>query len=460
MLKSNPEKQSALFVATLASFLTPFMGASLNIALPQMGNEFSMDSATLNWVATSYLLAAAIFLVPFGKMADIHGRKKVFLLGIIIYTISSFTTAIAPNVLILLSSRVIQGMGGAMIYSTGIAILTSVFPVSERGKVLGINVAAVYLGLSLGPFLGGLLTEYLGWRSIFWINIPLGLIIITSILLFLKGEWAEAIGERFDLLGSLIYGLGLLLFMYGLSLLPAMNGFILTLLGVIILILFIRREISISYPILDIRLFKHNTVFAFSNLAALINYSATFASGFLLSLYLQYIHSLSPIQAGMILVAQPIMMTVFSPVAGRISDKIEPVIVASIGMALTAIGLCFFIFLKENTSHSYIIMGLIVQGLGFALFSSPNTNAIMSSVEKRFYGVASSTTGTMRLVGQMISMGIVFLIFNFYIGKKSFQADIFPELLVSIKVLFLLFTALCTLGVFASLARGKLNRLP
>ncbi|KAF0120985.1 MAG: transport protein, partial [bacterium] len=176
------DKNSALLVATLASFLTPFMGSSVNIALPSIGKEFfAMDAVLLSWVATAYLLAAVMFLVPFGKIADIHGRKRFFTYGIVIFTVSSFLSAISTSAIVLIAFRVLQGVGSAMIFGTSMAILTSVFPVGERGKALGITVAAVYLGLSLGPFLGGFLTQHFGWRSIFLITVPLGVIIIGFI---------------------------------------------------------------------------------------------------------------------------------------------------------------------------------------------------------------------------------------------------------------------------------------
>ncbi|GAH52610.1 unnamed protein product, partial [marine sediment metagenome] len=192
-------KKTVLLIATTASFLTPFMGSSINIALPSIGREFAMDAILLSWVATSYLLAAAVALVPSGRIADIHGRKRIFTYGIWIYTIAAALSAISNSAVMLISFRILQGIGGAMIGVTAIAMLTSVFPVGERGKVLGINVAAVYLGLSLGPVLGGLLTQHFGWRSIFWASVPLGLIVIASIFWKLRGEWADAKGEKFDL---------------------------------------------------------------------------------------------------------------------------------------------------------------------------------------------------------------------------------------------------------------------
>ncbi|ACS89781.1 MFS transporter [Thermococcus sibiricus] len=450
-------KRVVLLIVTLASFLTPFMSSSMNIALPSIGKEFSMNVVLLNWVATSYLLAAAIFLVPFGKIADIKGRKKVFSYGILIYALSSFLCAISTSSVMLISFRILQGIGSAMIFGTAVAILTSVFPPRERGKVLGINAAAVYLGLSLGPFLGGSLTQYLGWRSIFIANAVLGLITIILVLWKLKGDWAEAKGEKFDFIGSIVYSLSLAAIMYGFSLIPAMSGLWLVLVGVFMFLLFVRWEMKTKNPILDINLFRNNITFTFSNIAALINYSATFAVAFLLSLYLQYIKGFSPQNAGSILVAQPVVMAIFSPLAGRLSDRVEPGIIASAGMALTTVSLSLFTFLSEKTSLEVIVASLILLGFGLALFSSPNTNAIMSSVERRFYGVASATLATMRLTGQTLSMGIVMLIFAIYMGNVQITPQYYPIFLTSMKTVFIIFALLCFGGIFASLARGKVQ---
>jgi len=433
------------------------MGSSIAIGLPSIGDELAMDAILLGWVATAYLLAAAMFLVPIGRIADIYGRKRIFTYGMITYTAASLLSAISTSAAMLISFRVLQGIGGAMIFSTGVAILTSVFPPEERGRVLGINVAAVYAGLSLGPFVGGLLTQYLGWRSIFWANVPLGLLIIALIFWKLKGEWAEAKGEKFDIVGSIIYSLMLIAIMYGFTMLPELPGAGLILAGGLGIVAFVKWETKVKSPVLDVRLFRNNTVFALSNLAAFINYSATFAVSFLLSLYLQYIKGLTPQIAGLVLVAAPVVQAIFSPFAGRLSDKIEPRVVASLGMGLTVIGLIFFIFLGNTTSLWFIIAGLIILGFGFALFSSPNTNAIMSSVEKRFYGVASATLATMRQIGMMFSMGMVMLIFAIYLGRVQITPEYYAPFLSSLNTAFIIFTALCFGGIFASLARGKVR---
>jgi EmrB/QacA subfamily drug resistance transporter len=450
-------KRVSLIILTLSSFLTPFAVSSVNIALPSIGKEFAMDAISLSWVPSAYILSSAALLVPFGRIADLYGRKKVFNYGVLTYTVSSFLLALSYSAGMVIGLRVAQGIAAAMIFAPGVAILTSVFPDGERGRVLGINIAAVYIGLSLGPVLGGFLTQHFGWRSLFIFNVPLGLMILFLTFWKLKGEWAESKGEPFDFIGAAVYGLTLISIMYGFSLLPDVKGHGMILFGILGIFALIKREVSVKHPLLNVDLFRKNAVFAFSNLAALINYSATFAVSFLLSLYLQYIKGLTPQEAGLILIAQPTLQAICSPIAGRLSDKVEPRMVASVGMALTLLGLFSFVFLSQGTTVGFIILNLALLGLGFGLFSSPNTNAIMSSVDKRYYGVASATLGTMRMVGQMFSMGIAMLIFSIYIGKVqiAFQHD--ELFLKSVKTSFMVLSILCFGGIFASLARGKVR---
>jgi EmrB/QacA subfamily drug resistance transporter len=450
-------KRFVLFVTTLAAFLSPFGISSVNIALPSIGQEFLMDAILLSWVTTAYLLTSAMFLVPFGKIADIYGRKRIFTYGTLIFTLASVGSAISNSATMLICFRIVQGIGAAATYCVGAAILTSVFPSRELGKVLGINLAAVYIGYSVGPFLGGFLTHHLSWRSIFLVNVLLGMIVIFFIFWKLKVEGHEAKEGKFDLTGSIIYSITLLLIMYGFSRLSTMLGVWLILLGVLGILAFVKWETRIESPVLDINLFRNNRVFAFSNLAALINYSATFAVTFLLSLYLQYIKKLTPENAGLVLVSQPIVQAFFSPYAGKLSDRTEPRIVASIGMALTTVGLFLFIFLNEKTSLGFIVASLILLGFGFALFSSPNTNAVMSSVENRFYGVASGTLGTMRMMGMVLSMGITILIFSIYIGRVQITSEYYPLFLRCVRMAFTFLAVLCFGGILASLARGKVR---
>ena len=442
----------ALLVATLANFLTPFMSSAVNIALPAIGAEFGADAVLLSWIPTSFLLAAAMFAVPFGRISDIYGMKRIFLCGITLFTVSSLLSAVASSALSLILFRVLQGIGSAMIFVTGLAIVTSVYPARERGKAIGINIAAVYVALSLGPVVGGVMTQHLGWRSLFYAMIPLGIVILGLTCWKVKNEWAECRGERFDWKGSLLFSIVLVMIIYGFSILPGLAGIILVFLGIVGFSGFLIFELRVDSPVLNVRLFKNRT-FALSSLAALINFSATFAVVFLLSLYLQYIKGLDPQSAGLILVAQPVVMAIFTPIAGRLSDRFEPWKLASLGMALSMFGLFLFSLITAETGIAVVSTGLVILGLGFGLFASPNTSAIMGSVERKFYGVASAMVSTMRLLGQMFSMGLALMVFALFIGNAQITPVQYPALLDSIRTVFVVCTILCFAGIFASLAR-------
>jgi EmrB/QacA subfamily drug resistance transporter len=447
-------RRTALAMSMVSSFLTPFMASSMNVAMPLIGKDFGLSAVTLGWVLTAYTMAAAMFLVPFGRLADLVGRKKIFALGLAFDICGATIGASAPSEFLLILARTVQGVGGAMIFGTGIAILTSVYPSNSRGRALGLNTAAVYTGLSLGPVLGGFIVHAWGWRAVFLVTIPVAATALGLAVFRLKGEWAEARGEGFDLRGAVVFGAGLVALMSGFSRLPALTGAALTAAGCAALVLFVVLELRSRKPLIDLNLFRHNRIFAFSNLAALFNYSATAAVAFLMSLYLQYIKGLPPQKAGLVLVAQPIVMAVASPFSGRLSDRIEPRYLASAGMAASAAGLLLFSLLGSSTSFTFIFVSLVCLGLGFGFFSSPNTNAIMGSVEKRHLGVASASLGTMRLTGQMMSAGLTMMIFAIVMGRVPVTPALYPLFLHSCRIAFGFFAALCVVGVFASLARG------
>ncbi len=456
----SSQETSALFIATMTSFTPPFMVSAVNVALPEIQKEFSVDAVLLGWIVTSYLLALAVALVPIGRIADIHGRKRIFTIGLILFTLSTLLVPFSGSVGILICFRILQGIGAAMSFTTGMAILTSVFPHHKRGRAIGIYVAAVYIGLSMGPFAGGILTQRYGWRSIFFIMLPFCLLSIYVTFKYLKGEWADARGEKLDIAGSVLYALAILSLVYGSTLLPAAHAIYLMAFGLICLGLFIRQQLKVSFPVFEVRLFTSNKLFAFSSLAALINYSATFAVTFLVSLYLQYIRGIAPQSAGFILVAQPIMMAVFSPLAGKLSDRIEPRKIASAGMATTALGLFMLSSIGAETQNGVIIFILAMLGFGFAMFSSPNMNAIMGSVDKRYFGIASGAVSTMRLLGQMTSMAIAMVIFALFVGREEISPANYGQFLKGVKFAFLVFAMLCVHGIFFSFFRGKLRSDP
>ncbi len=453
--RSRNSRRLILFSIIITSFINPFLGAAINIALPSISEEFSLGAVGMSWVSMAFLLSSAVFLVPLGKLADIRGRKKIFFLGNIIIAASSILCALSPSSSMLILLRALQGIGSAMVFGTGIAIITSVYPPKERGKAIGVTVTSVYIGLSLAPFLGGILTQYLGWRSIFYVTVPFELLVIWITWRYIKEEWADAKGEKFDLSGSIIYLLSMSAFMFGFSRLPETSAIVLVVVGLIGLFGFGVLEMKVKSPIFNLKLFASNRLFAFSNLAALINYATTFAITFLLSLYLQYILGLSPRDAGIILITQPIMMAIVASISGRLSDRYDPRILASAGMGIITGGLIMLTFLTEHSSITYLSAILAIVGFGFGMFSSPNTNAIMSSVEKKYLGVASATVGTMRLTGQMMSMGIATLILQVFIGNNPISTQYAPEFMSSMRTTFVVFVILCIVGLFSSLARGR-----
>lgn len=457
LMVDEREKKIILLVASLASFLVPYTTSSITVALPAMAAQFHADAVTLGWITSAYIISVALFIVPFGRLADICGRKKIFITGVLIFTIASIACAFAPGESFLIVFRFIQGIGGAMLFATSVAIVTQVYGPGERGWALGITIATVYAGLSIGPFLGGFLTDHFGWPAIFLINVPLGIATILFTLLYIPHEWADAAGERFDLCGSAIYGAMLFCIIFGMLLLPDPTGAAWILAGLATAAVFVWWTRRMEHPIFDLTIFARNRTFTFSNIAAMINYGATFGVGVLLSLYLQYIQGFSAATAGLILIAQPVVQVIFSPMAGRLSDRMEPRIVATAGMAISTIGISFFIFLTPLTPTYVIVVALMILGFGYALFSSPNTNAIMSSVGKAHLGIASGMNATMRSLGQLLSMAITMICFSIFIGTVTITPAVYPSLMTSTTAAFIVFTILGVAGVAASYVRGTIH---
>ncbi len=447
--------QRGLLVLCLSSFLVPFMGSALNLALPQISEAFSMKAITLTWMTTIYLISTAVFQIPFAKLGDMFGRKKIFISGIFIFSVATILCALAPSSEIFIVLRFFAGIGSAMLFGTGVAILTALFPPNRRGYALGVNTSVVYLSLAAGPLLGGLLTHYFGWQSIFIFCGCVGFIAIALSGLFLKGEWIEAKNERFDILGAVIYAVGLFGLIYGFSNFPKPIGFICFFGGIVFFILFACWEKRNKFPIVDINLFSHNRVFTLSCVAALINYASTSAVTFMLSLYLQYIRGFEPRLAGLVLVSQATVQAIVTLYAGRLSDKSSPSRYATAGMIIIVIGLGGLLFLSAATPLAYLIAMLILLGIGFGVFSAPNMSVIMNSVEKQHYGQASATTGTARLIGQALSMGIAGMAISLQLGDKRITPDVFPDFMHSMFITFIVFVVLCLFGIYASSIRDK-----
>ncbi|NPD89529.1 MAG: MFS transporter [Asgard group archaeon] len=452
------DRTFALIIISVSSFISAFSGSAFTLAAPTMAKELSINTTELSWIVTIYVLATAMLQIPFGKISDNYGRKKVYFTGTIIFSSAALILGFMNSATSIIIMRFVQGVGGALIFATGTAILTSVFPPEKKGLAFGINIGSVYTGLTIGPSLGGFMTEFFGWRSIFFSIVPFGFVIAILVGFVLKGEWKAGVKEKFDWIGSLIYIATLFMLLYGFRSLPKNYGFGLIGASIVTLVIFILWEWKIDYPILQFRLFQNNNFFTFANLAAFTYYTATAATTFILSLYLQNIIGYSALYAGLILLARPVFQAVLSPIGGKLSDTVEHRIITTLGVAFGLIGLVLLIFLNSSSSLSLIILSLIFGGIGFGLFSSPNANSIMSAVSRENYGVASALVGTMRTVGQTISLGLVTLLFAVILGNTETEAVNYePLFLRSSQIAFIIFVVVCVISLVFSYLRGKNN---
>lgn len=445
-----------LFVVSAVQFLTPFMLSAVGVALPAIGKEFSASAVQLGLVETVYILAFSLFLLPAGRLGDIYGRKKIFIIGILVFMVGTVMVSLSFTIESFILFRFFQGGGGAMITGTSVAILSSVFPPRKRGRAMGIIVGCVYLGLSLGPVLSGFMVTHWGWRMIFYLGVVIEVFCLMLTLTKLKGEWAEARGERFDIIGAVLYCVSLFCLIYGtLHQKEGMAYHILMGCGVLGLVFFCIFEYKNPSPILDVNLILKNRVFAMSNLATLINYASSFGISFFFSLYLQVVRGFSPQAAGSILVIQPVVQTILSPLFGRLAERVSPPGLATAGMALCVVGLSVAARVTPDTPI-FVIMGMLsLMGLGFSLFASPNTTTIMGSVAPKHYGIASSFLATMRTLGMLCCMTVITLAFNHFMGDYPVSKETQGPFLASMHHCLMVFSGLCVAGVLFSMGRIK-----
>lgn len=459
MATSKVYRYSVLFIVCLSAALGPFMGFSINLALPHIAKDFELSGVMQNWVVTSFLLSSAIFQVPFGRLADIWGKRSVFIIGLILFTLSSVGCCLPLNTgTTLLIFRTLQGISSAMIFSTNMAILTLVFPAKELGLAMGINAAVTYVALAAGPLFGGIIITKMGWEGVFALIAIFSFIACIGSFFVLKKRWATAKGEPFDLLGAILYGVALCALIYGFSSLPTWWGYSLIAGGAILMVLFVLYEKNRRFPVFNVSLFFKNRSFSLSSTAALLSYVATFPISLFMSIYLQTVKGLDADDAGLILVAYPIIHVLLSPIAGRLSDKIEPRYLASFGLVVVATALLLTAFVTPVTPVWYIFTLLMMMGGGFAAFVAPNNKAIMSSVDRQHYSMASAVTGTMRLSGQAFSMGIATMVFALYLGNQQITPETSTEFMQSMKLAFIILAVVCVVGIYASMARGKIFR--
>jgi len=401
-----------LALTSVGAFIAPLDGSIVSVALPSMGSDLRLSFAASMWVQAAYLLTTAVLLIPMGRLADQYGRVRFYLMGIAIFALGSLLAALSINGAWLIGSRIVQGAGGALMIATAAAITTAAFPPNERGRALGINVMAVYIGLSVGPPLGGLLVDSLGWRWIFFINLPIGLMVFLWGSMMLPQSERVDDAPRVDVVGATLLGLFLINLLVPLTFATEWGWAAPLTIGLLVisaasLVGFVVVERRVKWPILDLNLLLHNRLFAAANFAALLNYMALFAISVLTAIHLQIVQGRSASATGLLILSQPLIMAALSPFSGRLSDRIGSRVLATGGMVAIATGMVLLGLMPEQAPVWQVAAYLALVGLGMASFSAPNASAIMGSVRRDQLSVASSFMGTMRTAGQALSVALL-----------------------------------------------------
>ena len=446
-------KWIVLLVTSLSAFTTPFDSSVVNIALPSISVALGMSITSTTWVQTAYLLTMCMPLISAGRLGDLKGRKPLFIFGTLAFTAGSAASVFSSNGTQLLFSRAVQGFSASFISANATAILVDTFPGRDRGKALGVNTMVVYTGLTAGPLLGGLLVQSFGWRSIFLVNIPLG---ITVAILSLK--WLRAgrrsLEEPFDLLGAVLFAISLASSLVALSFAKSSASdplpvILLAVIGAVTFSAFLLAESRLTtHPMLDLSLFVTNRLFSMANLTALAYYVSSNSTSFLVSYYLQSVLRLSPGEAGLILLTMLLAMALISPLSGWLSDKSGSRVMSSVGLTIVGVSLVTLSYLKVGGSPQEALVGLLLGGIGSGIFSAPNSSAVMGSLPREKLGVASGTLGTMRFTGQALSMTIA----GAFLAESTDSAT---GIMQSMSTVFVVSTMFAGIGFLVSIARGK-----
>lgn len=443
-----------IFVSFITSFFAVFLSNGIVIGVPAIAQEFAMNNVIQNWVPTIFFLVVAVFTVPAGQISGKFGVKKSLISGLILYLLASIGAVFAFSTESFLFCRVLQGAGVAFVNVSAMAMVVQAVRPENRGKAVGFTVTGVYLATSLSPVICGFLVYNLGWKSMFYFIIPFLLMCIILLVWKIPKEWKTYENDKIDTVGSIIYSIGILLFIYGFTSLTTMNGLILTVIGLIILCIFGVYELRVKSPVFNMNLFK-NKKFTSSNIAALCSYIAVMVVTTILNYHFQYVRGWDAQKAGMILIITPIIMAVMAPNAGKLSDKIHPQKLAAIGMSIAAVALTILTFLDGKTPLYFVILAMILQGIGMGLFSSPNMNAIMSSVPPKDAPIASASQATMRTIGQTMSLGILTLVFAWIMGTLPLAHKYSGMILQSSHIICGISTTACIIAIFASLVGIK-----
>ena len=468
-------------IVAIGVFMSTVDSSIVNISLPAIASFFGVPlNGAVEWVVIVYLVVIAATLLTIGRLADMTGRKAIWTAGLAIFTTGSALSGAAPTLGFLIAARGFQAIGGSLLFAVSAAMLTGAFPASERGRVLGMNALIVALGVSVGPTLGGFITEFLTWRWIFYVNVPLGIIGVFATLRLLH-EPQRAGRGRFDPTGALLLTIGLASITLGLSFgqewgwsSPQLIASLV--IGTVALVALVIVERIVRNPIVPLSLFR-NRVFASANLSLTLSFLALFAVSFMMPFYLEQLRGFSLIDSGLLLTPLPLTIAVFAPFSGRLADRIGTRWLAATGLAIACLGLVFLSQLQANSSVFDIAWRLVVIGFGQALFQSPNNSALMGSAPGAAQGVASGFLATGRVIGQSTSVALAGAIFTslggavagaqlhkivLRLGPHSFPpgyvAAAQQTFVGAFHATFLVCAAVAVVGVFASLVRGKEDR--
>ncbi len=456
MTLSKPINQKwwVLIAVGTGSFMAALDGSVVNTILPVIQNVFHSSVAAVEWIVTVYLLALSGFLLTFGRLGDLRGHKAIYIWGFGIFVASSAICGAATSIELLIICRGIQAIGGAMLASNAPAILTGNFPAEQRGRAFGLSSMMTYLGLTLGPSLGGWLAQVFSWRAIFYINVPVGIIaFVLSLVCIPNGEPNES-NQKFDLAGAALFLAGLVALMLGLNqgaewgwTSPPILGLLLA--AILILTVFVFTEKRLTAPMLDLKLF-HVPLFSASVASAVLNYICVYTITFLMPYYLIQGRGLNPAQAGLLLTAEPIIMAIAAPISGNFSDRIGSRWPGMVGMALMSLGLFLMASLSPATPLFIAAIALAVAGLGTGTFISPNTSAIMGAAPKQRQGIASGIQAAARNTGMVLGIGLAGAIFTTHLAMGTSDA-----LYQGIDMGFLAAALVAVFGIFMSAIKEK-----
>lgn len=451
---------------SLGSLMATLDGSIVNIALPAIQSDLRVDLTTVEWVVVAYLLVIGSLLLPFGRLGEVLTFKRVYLVGFAIFTLASVCCGASPNVSTLVGFRVAQGVGAAMIMAMGPAIVARTFPASERGRALGLNGISVSIGLSLGPALGGLLTQVATWRAIFLINAPIGLLAILWAARVLPAE-TPGKGQSFDVRGAALSGVALFALLLALSdgqqwgwTSPAIVGLLIAF--VVLGAAFLVAERGSLQPMVDLALFRIRP-FSAGLASVVVAFAGLFTATFLLPFFLEQGSGFSPIEAGLLLTPVPITMALVAPLSGAASDRFGPRIPASAGIAIMVLGLLSLTQLPVDFRLPDLVWRLVLLGVGQGMFMSPNSSAVLGSVPRPRVGTASGTLAQMRVNGQALGIALSGAIVATRLpvhlaelgGGAPTAAVQSVALAGAIHDAFVVAAILCCLGIVTSLIRGS-----